>query len=1089
MSKERDIFAAAVEIEDLSERGDFLNAACGSDLELRNRIDELLEMHDSETTFLNEDAFEHQQGFASALVGSTIGRYRLLEIIGRGGFGVVYMAEQAEPVRRRVALKVIKPGMDTDEVIARFEAERQALAMMDHPNIARVFDGGATEDGRPYFVMELVNGPPITEFCDSHRLTTNDRARLLADVCRAVQHAHQKGVIHRDIKPSNVLVTFHDGHPVPKVIDFGIAKAVSHWLTTKTLFTRFGQMIGTPLYMSPEQAERSGLDIDTRTDVYSLGALLYELLTGSPPIPRERLVEAALETIREVICTEDPPAPSSRLSTLGHGADEVSRLRATAHPTLVRTLRGELDWITMKTLEKDRERRYASANELADDLENFLNGLPVVAGPPSKAYLLRKFAQRNRRLVGTMTLLVGSLLVGSTMATAGFFAARKSARVARLNAYSADVRYAIGQPGLEKPVVSRYRNDPEVAGWELRWMDRHSREDHSMFTLPAHPAVMIDATVSGDGKYAAFGDWDGSLELWESTGKRRIAQRREEKITAVQFSPDDQLLACSTMGRVALFSVPELSERMELTSGHIVKSLSFSPDGRHLAGFRFGSDADEFADFVVWDLKTQGMLKGAPITTARDTGAYKAATCFSPDGTLLAVGSTNGLVRVVRIPKLTEIWQQRVADSLTNNSGVTALAFSPDGQLLATACGYEECDIRLWKTQTGDDAGRLVGHQEYVLDLEFDGDQLVSCSADGTIRYWSTLTLNSTKRLLGHHGEVCAIDCSNEGTLVSCSNTGIGKIWRPDDARNQAFETRLHQCSEAGGVQTSRNAVFALDSRKIYTFDRSGRVVVLDAETCEQVERIDEFGKGNSRLLMDLRGRQLVVENDGVDVWDINDRKRIARIERPKTRTSGIFLDSERSLLVTAMRPEDTQYRGGDVTVWNYEKSPVAPTKTITPPQITVSTVSPDGTRIAFGHDSGLGISVTIWNRVTGQQHTLSKPTGPVEGIGFSADGKWLVVDGAAEVAIWETEKWQLVSSLNDSCFSVSFSPDSRRMILGTDGVEIWDALNRRHLGKLSAPGTLFHARFSPDGNRVLATTLEGHLHVWNAPAWTELQP
>jgi len=382
------------------DRESYLMEACGQDIDLREKVKALLKAHDGAGDFLESPIFDAdaapEDSDISEEPGTVIGRYKLLERIGEGGMSVVYMAEQTEPIRRRVAVKVIKLGMDTKSVIARFEAERQALAMMDHPNIARVLDAGATETGRPYFVMELVKGVSITEYCDNNRVSTPERLRLFQQVCSAVQHAHQKGIIHRDIKPSNVMVTSHDGQPVPKVIDFGIAKATNQKLTEKTYFTRYAQMIGTPAYMSPEQAELSDLDIDTRSDVYSLGVLLYELLTGTTPFSEDELRRAGYLEMQRIIREKEPVRPSTRLGTLTDTLPEIAARRGTTPDLLGRMLRGDLDWITVKALEKDRSRRYETVHALATDIKSHLDCRPVLAVPPSLVYRLKRYVRRNR---------------------------------------------------------------------------------------------------------------------------------------------------------------------------------------------------------------------------------------------------------------------------------------------------------------------------------------------------------------------------------------------------------------------------------------------------------------------------------------------------------------------------------------------------------------------------------------------------------------------------------------------------------------------------------------------------------------------
>jgi serine/threonine protein kinase/tetratricopeptide (TPR) repeat protein len=362
--------------------------------------------------------------------GTVIGRYKLLEQIGDGGMGVVFMADQQDPVRRRVALKIIKPGMDTRQVIARFEAERQALALMDHPHIARALDAGVTDSGRPYFVMELVRGIPITEYADENGLSIPARLQLFVHVCHAVQHAHQNGIIHRDIKPSNVLVTMHDGRGVPKVIDFGVAKATNGQLTDKTLFTNFNQMIGTPSYMSPEQAEMSGLDVDTRSDIYSLGVLLYELLTGATPFDKTRLREASYDEMRRIIREEEPLSPSAFVNTLGQATTTLAARRRVDPDSFIRLLRGDLDWIVIKALEKERGRRYPTANDLARDIEHHLRDEPVEARPPSGVYRFRKFARRNRAALITTTLVAAVLVIGTVASVWQAIRARQAETVA-----------------------------------------------------------------------------------------------------------------------------------------------------------------------------------------------------------------------------------------------------------------------------------------------------------------------------------------------------------------------------------------------------------------------------------------------------------------------------------------------------------------------------------------------------------------------------------------------------------------------------------------------------------------------------------
>jgi eukaryotic-like serine/threonine-protein kinase len=416
----KSIFLAAIDQYTPEQWPTFLGQACAGDLLLRTEVEKLLRAQAAIGTFHETQRSPLPGSVEKSITerpGTIIGPYKLLEQLGEGGFGIVFMAEQQQPIRRKVALKVLKPGMDTRQVIARFEVERQALALMDHPNIAQVLDAGAADSGRPYFVMELVKGVPITEFCDRNRLAPEARLKLFLDVCHAIQHAHHKGVIHRDIKPTNVLVTLHDGQPVVKVIDFGVAKATGQKLTRRTLFTGYGQMVGTPAYMSPEQAEMSGLDIDTRSDVYALGVLLYELLTGTTPLEDQWLYGAGYLELRRLIREEEAPRPSTRLSSLGDAATVLASNRGLDVKRLAQLLACDLDWVVMKALEKDRNRRYDTPRGFAEDIERYLRGEAILARPPSTVYKVKKFAQRNRAAVLTGFVITLALLVGAAVAT------------------------------------------------------------------------------------------------------------------------------------------------------------------------------------------------------------------------------------------------------------------------------------------------------------------------------------------------------------------------------------------------------------------------------------------------------------------------------------------------------------------------------------------------------------------------------------------------------------------------------------------------------------------------------------------------
>jgi len=518
-ARAKEIFEQAIELASPEERGGYVKGACVGDTELLARVQALLRAHDeSSEAFLPESPVAGSSPTLSSLPvgektekpGTMIGRYKLLQAIGEGGCGTVFMAEQEEPVRRRVAVKVIKLGMDTKDVIARFEAERQALAMMDHPNIAKVLDAGATEAGRPFFVMELVRGIRITDYCDQHNLSTAERLKLFSLVCHAIQHAHQKGIIHRDIKPSNILVTVNDGVAVPKVIDFGIAKATLGRLTDRTVFTAFEQFVGTPAYMSPEQAEMSSLDIDTRSDIYSLGVLLYELLTGRTPFETKELMAAGLDEMRRQIREVEPPRPSARLSTLEKATlSTTAERRHTDAPKLISLISGDLDWIVMRCLDKDRTRRYETATSLAQDLQRHLDHVPVVARPVSAAYRFRKLARRNRLAFAGAAAVAVALVLGIVGSTWQAIRANRAERTAASEAAIAKAVNDFLVTDLLRQADSRAQADAKAApnpNLKVREaLDRAGEKVGTRFEAqPLTEAAVRDAIGSA---YTGVGDY------------------------------------------------------------------------------------------------------------------------------------------------------------------------------------------------------------------------------------------------------------------------------------------------------------------------------------------------------------------------------------------------------------------------------------------------------------------------------------------------------------------------------------------------------------------------------------------------------
>jgi len=819
-----EIFGKACTRASAEERDTYLEAACGGDAALRRQVEVLLQAHTQMGEIPKPPSNDPPPSdFQVERTGVMIGRYKLLQRIGEGGFGVVFMAEQQEPIHRRVALKIIKAGMDTREVVARFEAERQALALMDHPNIARVLDAGPTASGRPYFVMELVNGIPMTDYCDRHKLGMPERLELFMQVCRAVQHAHQKGVIHRDLKPSNVLVTLVDGKPVPKIIDFGVAKALGQRLTEKTLFTSFQTMIGTPTYMSPEQAELSGVDVDTRSDIYSLGVLLYELLTGVTPFDAATLHQAGLDEVRRLIREVEPPKPSVRLRTLGDQLTHVAKRRHTDPSALSRQVHGDLDWIVMKSLEKDRGRRYETAAALAEDIQRHLDHQPVLAGSPSAAYRVRKFIRRHRVGVVIGASVTVTMVAGLSLTLLGLNRAVKAEALRRWEAYASDMKAAQvslsqNNRGMALNLLSRYlpeRGEEDLRGLEWQYLWQESQPDeHRNFP---HPNMVYNAVLSPNGRYLVSACQDGEIRVWDVASARVI--REFETLTpnvtepislrkSVAFSPDGERLAILTPDGAQVRETRGWTVIRELESS--TAPIAFSADGRILVtggpeGLKCWNQADWSCQIVTnarvagngfavapdgarvacayYSIDEQAALAQAKVVVwdvrsgtkrvIEDTSDVL-SLAMSMDGKWLAYGTRHGAVGIWDLTAWSPVLKFRPHLGL-----IHGLAFSPDGKRLAT--GGIDQQICLWEAGTTNLLGTRTGHLNAIWWLEFsaDGLQLASGSMDGTAKLWDVHLESDTSRTftIPTSCEVGGLLSDRSGVLTMDYATRSSQLW------------------------------------------------------------------------------------------------------------------------------------------------------------------------------------------------------------------------------------------------------------------------------------------------------------------------
>jgi WD40 repeat protein/tRNA A-37 threonylcarbamoyl transferase component Bud32 len=1097
-----EIFHAARAKPDPAERAGFLDGACGNDLSLRTKVEALLKADAEAGEFLRsaEKAPQFSASSEATLaetprdqVGDMVGRYKLLQQIGEGGFGVVYMAEQREPVKRRVALKIIKLGMDTRQVIARFEAERQALAMMDHPHIARVLDAGSTETGRLYFVMEYIKGVPILEYCDTEKLDIGARLELFTRVCHAIQHAHQKGIIHRDIKPGNVLVTMHDGVPVPKVIDFGIAKATSAELTVKTLFTEHRQMIGTAAYMSPEQAEMSGLDIDTRSDIYALGVLLYELLTGTTPFTHEELMSKGFAEIMRIIREVEPHKPSTRLSSLGDTGTRTALQRRAVDPKkLSHALRGDLDWIIMKCLEKDRTRRYETANGLAMDIRRYLGGEAVVAAPPSAAYRLRKFVRRHRVLVTAGSAVAAALLIGviafawqAKVARAqrdSAVQARKTAQDAQAEAVAqqqkaeaerhraevqltraeglvyagrlmlAQTDFEAGNGGLALHYLGECQRN--LRGWEWRYLWTRI---NAKGTLVGHRGAVSGVAISPDGQRIVTGSEDKTAKVWDATTGQELLTLTGHKglVLGVAFSPDGQRIVTGGgpwgegkhPGEVKVWDAAT-GQFLHDLPGHTycVWSVAFSPDGQRIV-----TGAGDWAygpgEVKVWDAVT-----GQEVFTLTGHELGVRSVTFSPDGHRIATGSEDHTARV---------WDAatgRVLHVLEHTNAVSSVAFSPDGRRIVTGIrewgrpGRKPGEAKVWDAVTGQELFVLEGHTSALLSVVFspDGKRIVTASADQTTRVWDAATGQELLVLKGHAGNVRSVTFGPDGKrIVTASNDRTAKVW--DAEKGQEVPTLN------GHTDFVSSIAFSPDGKRIVTGSGDGTAKVWDTAT----------GRG-----------VLTLEGSTSRAWAVGGIWSVAFSPDGKRIVTG----------------------GGDRTAKVWDATTGRVLHVLEHANVVRSVAfSPDGLRIVTGSGEWGGAEkkpgeVKVWDAATGQELLALKHANVVSTVAFSPDGKRIVTGGGDRTAkVWDATTGREVLSLQGhtgALHSVAFSPDGKRIITGSQDTtaKVWDAATGQELLTLEGhTDAVRSVTFIPDGNRIVTGSDDRSAKVWDAGTGQEL--
>jgi WD40 repeat protein/serine/threonine protein kinase len=1082
-------------------------------------------------------------GVGSEGPGAQIGPYKLISILGEGGYGMVYLAEQHEPVRRRVALKVIKPGMDSHQVIARFEAERQALALLDHPNVAHVYEAGTTTAGRPYFAMEYVKGVSIVEHCDRHKLSVEQRLGLFLQVCEAVQHAHQKGIIHRDIKPSNILVSFENERAIPKVIDFGIAKAISQPLTERTLYTERGQLIGTLEYMSPEQAEMTGQDLDTRSDIYSLGVVLYELLTGVLPFESNTLRQTGPDHLRQIIREQDPKPPSTRVSHLTQeDGTRIARQRQTEAGTLRRRLHGDLDWITLKAMDKDRTRRYQTAHALAEDIHRYLNQEPVLAGPPDALYKLRKLIRRNRVIFASVAAIAAILIVATvvsvwqmvranhaaeqqriisdqlTLEKEHALAAEEAAKLARdqaevsekdarVNLYAADMKateqlLGDGNLGAARQLLGAYLGlapNDDIRGWEWRYLWQKAQGDQEK-RLAGHKDIVLSVTFSPNGEMLASGGEDQSVIVRDKDGKILLRQAADGKIVSVSFSKDDRYLAAATgRGSVLIWDTTSLQLSKRFPGPEYCGAFAaFSPTGSLLAiGYGTGQ-------IRLWDYGADAMtgwLGQAPEGDAQDPNLYKTdhADCtlaFSSEGKYLAICAL-GTRRhdVWDVESRTRSASLADANGIPFNAGWQYASFIPGTTGLFISNMNWDIRRTLWDFKTNRVTCPVSGTPSSKIThaaFSSDGTLMVTGGQDHSVRLWdvSARPFREMAPLWGHRGEIRAVALSPDGKRMASAGFD--------------HDVLIWSIERQTGSQTARKRV----SRCIPFFSRDGRLAVVAGPGVPESETLFYDIERAAFRGVEVPGWPIAFTDDetgiivwrtidgsdGLAEWDLSQSRWAWQVVSGKAPGAALGYDVCRSRGLTAIGWSD-----GSVRIEDYRHHTMAKSWKPHDSAIHAIAFSPDGNRILTGESAEIldEHSIAVWSctdlndirplyYIQGDQRGLHSAA-------FSPNGRILATGTIfGRIMLWDAEDGAFLRELvghKQAVGGLAFSPDGRTLASSNDDqtVKLWHVTTGRELLTFNMPFRMHQVAFSPDGRTLIGVSDGRELTVWRVPSLEEI--